>query len=246
MDLTVDIRRVLRSPQRDFHLHVRFTLSEDLAVLFGPSGAGKSATLQAIAGLLRPDAGSIRFGAITLFDSAAHIDVPARHRGIGYVFQDFALFPHRTVAQNVAAALAPLFGHRLSASDRERLDALLAAFELTAIAGSYPSQISGGQRQRTALARALAAQPRLLLLDEPFNALDPGLRARMRNEVLQVWERFRVPILLITHDEDDAAVFGRQVVRIDRGHIVAHATTAESAAQAYLPEACRTSAGEVR
>jgi molybdate transport system ATP-binding protein len=230
MDLAVDIRRVLRSPQRDFHLQVRFTLSEDLAVLFGPSGAGKSVTLQAIAGLLRPDAGSIRFGVVTLFDSSAHVDVPARRRGIGYVFQDFALFPHRTVAQNVAAALAPLFGHRLSAPDRERLAALLAAFELTAIAGSYPSQISGGQRQRTALARALAAQPRLLLLDEPFNALDSGLRTRMRREVLQVWERFRVPILLITHDEDDAAVFGRQVVRIEHGKIVAEPAPADPTA----------------
>jgi molybdate transport system ATP-binding protein len=139
---------------------------------------------------------------------------------MGYVFQDYALFPHRTVYQNVAAALAPLLGHRLGAQDRERVESLLAAFELAPIAGSYPSQISGGQRQRTALARALAAEPRLLLLDEPFNALDSELRARMRREVLQVWERFNVPILLITHDEADSAMFGRQVIRIEEGHIV--------------------------
>ncbi len=221
MDLAVDIRRVLASPERVFHLHARFTLTEELAVLYGPSGAGKSVTLQAIAGLLRPDSGSIRFGATTLFDSAAGIDVPARRRGIGYVFQDYALFPHRTIYQNVAAALAPLLGHRLGAEQRERVEALLAAFELTPVAGSYPSQISGGQRQRTALARALAAEPRLLLLDEPFNALDTGLRARMRREVLQAWERFRVPILLITHDDADAAAFGRQVIRIEEGQMVA-------------------------
>jgi molybdate transport system ATP-binding protein len=220
MDLAVDIRRLLRSPQRDFQLQARFAVSADLAVLFGPSGAGKSVTLQAIAGLLRPDAGSIRFGGTTLFDSAAGVDVPARRRGIGYVFQDYALFPHRTVHQNVAAPLAPLLGHRLRAEQRERVEALLAAFELSPIADSYPSQISGGQRQRTALARALAAEPRLLLLDEPFNALDTGLRARTRREVLQVWERFRVPILLITHDDADVAAFGRQVIRIEEGRIV--------------------------
>ena len=220
MYLDVDIRHVLRSPDRSFLLEVRFTLTAELAVLYGPSGSGKSSTLQAIAGLLRPDAGRISLGDDVLFDAAAQIDVPARRRGMGYVFQDYALFPHRTVYQNVAAALAPLLGHRLGAQDRERVESLLAAFELAPIAGSYPSQISGGQRQRTALARALAAEPRLLLLDEPFNALDSELRARMRREVLQVWERFNVPILLITHDEADSAMFGRQVVRIEEGRIV--------------------------
>ena len=220
MRLDVDIERELRSPERSFHLRVRFTLTEELAVLYGPSGSGKSTTLQAIAGLLRPDAGRIRLGEDVVFDARAGIDVPARRRGIGYVFQDYALFPHRTVSQNVAAALAPMLGHRLRERDRERVASLLAAFELAPIASSYPSQISGGQRQRTALARALAAEPRLLLLDEPFNALDTALRARMRREVLQVWERFKVPILLITHDAEDSAAFGRQVIEIEEGHIV--------------------------
>jgi len=220
MRLSVDIERRLHSPERTFLMQMRFSVQEPLAVLYGPSGAGKSVTLQAIAGMLHPDAGRIRFGDEVLFDAAAGIDVPARKRGFGYVFQDFALFPHWSVRQNVAAALAPLIGHRLRAEQAERVDALLAAFELTPIAGSYPGQISGGQRQRTALARALAAAPRLLLLDEPFNALDTGLRARMRNEVLQVWERFRVPILLITHDAADAQAFGRQIIRIDAGRVV--------------------------
>ena len=220
MELGVDIHRVLRSPERVFELRVQFAVSENLAVLYGPSGSGKSVTLQAIAGLLRPDGGSIRFGDTVLFDAVARIDVPARSRGIGYVFQDYALFPHWTVFHNVAAALAPLLGHRLRPEHRERMEALLDAFELTPVAGSYPSQISGGQRQRTALARALAAGPRLLLLDEPFNSLDTSLRARMREEVLQVWERFHVPILLITHDDADVAVFGSQVIRIEDGRIV--------------------------
>jgi molybdate transport system ATP-binding protein len=229
MDLEVDIHRLLRSPERVFELRAQFAVTEDLAVLYGPSGSGKSVTLQAIAGLLHPDRGSIRFGDTILFDAAAGIDVPARRRGIGYVFQDYALFPHWTVLHNVAAALAPLMGHRLRREQRERVEGLLAAFELTPVAGSYPSQISGGQRQRTALARALAAEPRLLLLDEPFNSLDTGLRARMREEVLQVWERFHVPILLITHDDADAAVFGRQVIRIEEGRIVASERCGERA-----------------
>jgi len=217
MRLAVDIRRKLRSPERVFDLQMCFTAIENMAVLYGPSGSGKSVTLQAIAGLMRPDAGSIRYGDQVLFDSSAGIDLPARRRGIGYVFQDYALFPHRTVYQNVAAALAPLLGHRMPPQHRARVDVLLTAFELTAVARSYPSQISGGQKQRTALARALAAEPSLLLLDEPFNALDTGLRARMRHEVLQVWERFKVPILLITHDEADVAMFGRQVICIEDG-----------------------------
>jgi molybdate transport system ATP-binding protein len=235
MDLHVDIGHLLRSSQRSFQLRVRFSIREDLAVLHGPSGAGKSVTLQAIAGLLRPDAGSIRYGATTLFDARAGIDLPARQRRIGYVFQDYALFPHWTVQQNVAAALAPRFGHRLSAAQRERARSLLAAFELTAIAHSYPSQISGGQRQRTALARALAADPQLLLLDEPFNALDTGLRVRMRREVREVWERFHVPILLITHDEADAAAFGRQIVRIEEGRIIEEREALQPAALPATP-----------
>lgn len=227
MDLAVDIQRVLHSPGRTFDLRAKFRITENLAVLYGPSGAGKSVTLQAIAGLLRPDAGSIRFGEARLFDSNAAIDVPARLRGIGYVFQDYALFPHRTVYQNVAAALAPLIGHRLRPAQKERVEVLLAALELSAISGSYPQQISGGQRQRTAIARALAAEPKLLLLDEPFNALDIGLRARMRREVLQIWERFNVPILLITHDGADVAVFGHQVVCIEEGRIVESGAAAD-------------------
>ena len=236
MQLAVDIEFVLRSPERAFHLQARFAISQDLAVLYGPSGAGKSVTLQAIAGLLRPDSGSIRFGNETLFDADAGIDVPARRRNFGYVFQDFALFPHWNVYRNVAAAAAPLLGHRIGAEQRDRVEALLAAFELTPIAASYPSQISGGQRQRTALARALAAEPRLLLLDEPFNALDIGLRARMRNEVLQVQERFKVPILLITHDDADATAFGRQVIHIADGRIV-ESTRASPAIEAPPPQA---------
>lgn len=220
MQLLVDVERVLVSPQRSFHLKVRFEATEDLVVLHGPSGAGKSVTLQIIGGLLRPDSGLIRFGGRTLFDRYARIDVPARERGIGYVFQDFALFPHWTVFRNVAAALSPMLGHRLSREHRARVEAILDTFELGPVATSYPSQISGGQRQRTAIARALAAGPRLLLLDEPFNALDTGLRARMREEVLRVREQFGLPILLITHDEADAAAFGREVIVIEEGRVI--------------------------
>jgi len=220
MQLHADIEHSLYSQGRRFDLSVSFTTSEDLVVLYGPSGAGKSVTLQCIAGLLHPRSGSIRFRDRVLFDRSTGIDIPARLRRIGYVFQDYALFPHWTVRHNVAAALAPLFGHRLTADANERVDELLDLFELAPVSNSFPHQLSGGQRQRTALARALAARPELLLLDEPFNALDTGLRARMRDEVLRTWQRVRVPIILITHDEADAAAFGRQVITIENGRVV--------------------------
>jgi molybdate transport system ATP-binding protein len=219
MRLKVEVEKTLHSPGRSFHLSVHFETSEELVVIFGPSGAGKSVTLQAIAGLLTPDRGIVQFGGETVFDSDAKVNLPARLRRMGYVFQDYALFPHQTVLQNVSAALAPLVGHALNPAQRERVHALLEVFELTPVQASYPSQISGGQRQRTALARALAAEPRLLLLDEPFNSLDSGLRAKMREEVLQIWQRFKVPIVLITHDEADAEVFGREVLTIDNGRV---------------------------
>lgn len=239
MQLSVDIQSRLRSPGRIFDLAVRFEVHAELAVIYGPSGAGKSVTLQAVAGLLTPDAGVIRFGEETLFDAGRKIDVPARERRFGYVFQDYALFPHRTVYQNVTAALAPLFGNRLDSEARERISMLLSAFELTPVADSYPNQISGGQRQRTALARALAAHPRLLLLDEPFNALDTDLRDRTRRQVLDVHERFDVPIILITHDEADVGYFGREVVRIEAGGIVSGRESGPSQPAAAIQVAAR-------
>jgi molybdate transport system ATP-binding protein len=216
MNLEVDIRATLRSRNREFLLDVQFSISTQRVVLFGASGSGKTATLQAIAGLLRPDGGVITLNDIQLFDSRARLDVPARRRRIGYVFQDYALFPHLTVAENVAFGLG-LQGH----AGAMPLPDLLGTFGLADLADSLPGQISGGQRQRVALARALAPRPSVLLLDEPFAALDPPLRRRTRQELLAILERFQVPMLMISHDHEDVATFAEQLLILADGRIAA-------------------------
>jgi molybdate transport system ATP-binding protein len=219
MNLLVDIEKRLWSGRRVFHLKVAFASDQDIVVLFGPSGAGKSLTLQAIAGLTTPDAGRIVAGERVLFDAAAKIRVPARHRDLGYVFQDYALFPHLSVAQNVAFGLKSGWPWYLPRGDRLRLEEVLEIFELAPLQASLPRDLSGGQRQRVALARALIRRPSLLLLDEPFSALDALLRAKMRQELLKVQVRFRVPVILITHDPEDVAALAQTVVVYDEGRI---------------------------
>jgi molybdate transport system ATP-binding protein len=213
MKVRVDIRKTLRSHDREFKLEASFSAEHDRIVVFGPSGSGKSVTLQCIAGLLRPDAGYIQIGERVLFDSKAGIDVPPQSRNVGFVFQDYALFPHLNVERNVA------FGLQDASDSAARIAQFLALFELTPLARSFPRNLSGGQRQRVALARALIRQPALLLLDEPLSALDQLLRERMRNELDQTQQRFRVPMLLITHDPADVETFAENLVIFDHGHV---------------------------
>ena len=179
----VSVRKTLGDDAHRFSLDVAFRSEVARLVLFGRSGAGKTLTLKAIAGLLRPDAGHVRVDDETLFDRSGAVDVPARARRFGYVFQEYALFPHLTVRQNIAFGLT--LGLRNPARDAvaPAIDRWLDMLELRPVAARYPDQLSGGQRQRTALARALAAEPRALLLDEPFAALDTALRVRLRAEL---------------------------------------------------------------
>ncbi len=212
MKLDVDIHLRVGKPGRAFALHARFESSQDRLVLFGPSGVGKTLTIQAIAGLLTPDQGHIRLGDRTLLDTARGIDVPTRHRRIGYVFQDYALFPHLSVARNIAFGLMPTLPWPMSAAVRGRVDDMMQALDIAGLHDRLPATLSGGQRQRVALARALIRQPELLLLDEPFSALDISLRGRVRSELDDIRRRFKVPMVIISHDLDDVRQFADTLV----------------------------------
>jgi len=217
----VSVRKTLESGGHRFELDVSFRSDATRLVLFGPSGAGKSLTLRAIAGLLRPEAGAIALAGETLFDARAGIDVPAGERRLGYLFQEYALFPHLTVRQNVSFGLRRGWRNPRRGEAHAEAERWLDTLEIRAFADRYPDELSGGQRQRTALARALAAEPRALLLDEPFAALDASLRVRLRDELRELQARLGLPILLITHDEADVAAFADDVVRIEDGRVVA-------------------------
>ena len=217
MPLNVDIRKTLESAERRFTLEVAFNASTQRVVLFGPSGAGKSLTLQAIAGLLRPDEGTIALHGQALFDSSRGIDLKPQARHVAYLFQDYALFPHLNVRQNIGFGLQRGWLNPRARNRVAEVDYWLDALELRSVAGHYPAQLSGGQKQRVALARALVARPQLLLLDERFSALDSHLRQRMRQGLSELQTRLDIPMVLITHDPDDVAAFGDQVVQVSDG-----------------------------
>jgi molybdate transport system ATP-binding protein len=202
-----------------FNLDVNFTTSLSSIVLFGPSGSGKSLTLLALAGLLKPDSGRIIVQGKTLFDHQHGVNVPAKQRRVGFVFQDYALFPHLTVRENVAFGLKrPL--RPLGTEQRHKVDELMELVGIASLASRRPHQISGGQRQRTALIRALAPNPELLLLDEPFTALDQPLRAKMREELTRIRERFNVPMVMVSHDLADVDAFAQTLVAFGHGRVL--------------------------
>lgn len=219
MRIEVAVRKTLRSHAREFELDVAFTCHDDVSVMFGPSGSGKSVTLKAVAGLEHPDQGRIVIDGRVLFDTATGVNLPARDRSIGYLFQDYALFPHMTVEENIGFPLRKWWHRRWPAGTRKKVSEIVELFELGELKKSYPSQISGGQRQRVALARALIRKPAVLLLDEPFAALDPLLRIRMREELLNTQSLFKVPMLVITHDPQDVAALAQSVVILRDGRV---------------------------
>jgi molybdate transport system ATP-binding protein len=218
MRITVDIKKAYHAASRDFHLESTFAATDNRVVLFGPSGSGKTLTLRALAGLMRPDSGFISLDGRVLFDAANHVFVPPRERRIGYVFQDYALFPHLTVRENVAFGLTPLF-RRPSKRTADRVSGIMDLFGIAALADVRPSRISGGQRQRVALARALAGDPKALLLDEPFSALDIPLRQKVRVELAGILSRLDIPLVMVTHDPADVAFFGGDVVSYVEGKV---------------------------
>jgi molybdate transport system ATP-binding protein len=218
--LDIHVQTTLESPGRSFVLDARFVSTTARTALIGASGSGKSTVLMAIAGLAPHARGHVRVAGTTLLDTAQAVDRPARERRVGLVFQDYALFPHMTVAQNLAFGLCRL-GQKPGEAERARIDALVRQFDLDTLRGAWPRHLSGGQRQRVALARALAPQPHLLLLDEPLSALDTQLRTRLRAELAEMLERVQVPTLLVTHDPSDVEALAQSVVHLDAGQVVA-------------------------
>lgn len=194
-----------------FKMRIKLASQSRRLALFGASGSGKTLTLQAIAGLFMPREGRIAVNGRHLFDSAQKIALPARERNLGYLFQDYAVFPHLTVRQNIEFPLKARGQSGKRIDKGRKVDEMLEAFELEHLADLYPARISGGQKQRVALARALASQPELLLLDEPFSALDPLLRARVREQCKSILDRFGVPSIIITHDPVDVLAFADAV-----------------------------------
>lgn len=180
-----------------------------IAAILGPSGCGKSTMLRVIAGLLRPNAGSVRIGERDV------TDIPARERSVGMVFQNYALFPHLTVAENVAYGISRL----PRAERRERVDELLRLVRLTAFADRLPRQMSGGQQQRVAVARALAPSPAIMLLDEPFAALDRGLRADLQFEFVRLQRSLGITAIIVTHDQDEAQSVADRLIVMNKGRV---------------------------
>ncbi|MPZ99556.1 MAG: ATP-binding cassette domain-containing protein [Dehalococcoidia bacterium] len=199
-----------------FDLEIAFAIDRELLVLFGPSGSGKSMTLGAIAGLRTPQRGRIEVGERVVFDSATGLNLPPQRRNVGYVVQQLALFPHLDVARNIAYGLGGLS----RAARRQRVEELLALLKLDGLAGRMPAQLSGGQQQRVALARALARPTDVLLLDEPFSALDEALRADLRIELLRLRQELALPVVFVTHDLREAHLLGDRIAVLDQGRVL--------------------------
>ncbi len=229
--LEVQLRRRLAG----FTLDMAFEHETGVLALFGPSGAGKSMTLRAIAGAIRPDSGRIVIDGEPVFDSARGIDLPPERRRVGYVPQNYALFPHLTVAKNIAFGLG-----RLPAAERnQRVHDLLSLLDLTGLSDRLPAMLSGGQQQRVALARALATRPRLLLLDEPFTALDGPLRRTLRRELVSLSRRFHTPVVLVSHDLADAQALDATLVVLDRGLVLQHGSVSDVIRRPAGPQVAR-------
>lgn len=196
-----------------FLLDVSFEATSPVTVIFGPSGSGKTSLLDLIAGLRRPQAGRIRFGSTVLTDVAQRVFVAARNRRIGYVPQDLALFPHLSVRQNL------LYGYRQRAPERLEVDHVIDVLEIRPFLENRVTLLSGGEKQRIALARALLASPRLLLLDEPLANLDLPLKLRILPYLSRIRDEFQVPIIYVTHDRYEALSLANQMVVLIRGQI---------------------------
>ncbi|HEX9119657.1 MAG TPA: molybdenum ABC transporter ATP-binding protein [Terriglobales bacterium] len=212
--LAVSLRKRL---SETFTLEVSFTAAAGITMLFGPSGAGKTTLLECISGLLAPDSGRVAVGSTVLFDSETKVNVPVARRRVAYVFQTLALFPHMSVEANIAYGLDRLPEDQ----SRAAVDAIVDAFRIRHARERRPGEISGGERQRTALARALVTNPRVLLLDEPLSALDVSTKAAIIQD-LRAWnDAHGIPALYVTHSRDELFALGEGVIALEQGRVVA-------------------------
>lgn len=214
--MKVDFRKRLESDKGGaFNLDVRFVTENGITILFGPSGSGKTTTLRAIAGIIKPDEGSITVGERSFFDSATGVDISMQKRRVGYVFQDYALFPHLTAEQNVSYGIKD----QSKAKRSETAQTMLALFKVDHIRRRYPANMSGGEQQRVALARALASDPSVVLLDEPLSAVDVETRSGLLDEIATAQSRTGIPFVYVTHNTAEALRLGSHVVILDRGRV---------------------------
>ena len=217
MTLAATIRRKMSDA---FALDVALSVPAGVTILFGASGSGKSTVLRAVAGLLRPDAGSIRIGTRVVFDKARGVDIPTRERRVGYVFQHLALFPHLSVEENLAYGLHD----QPSEVRRRKIHEIAASFRIDDLLERRPAAISGGERQRTALARSLVTDPAALLLDEPLSALDHATQSRIIDDLRRWNAAHEIPILYVTHSHREVFALGDRVIVLDNGAVSAAGT----------------------
>lgn len=208
MSISVNIKK----RYGNFELDVSFETGNEVLALFGESGCGKSTILKCVAGIIKPDSGRIALGEKVLFDSEKKINLIPQKRNLGYLSQSYALFPNMTVAQNISCGI---HGRK----DIEKIDSMIRAMHLEGMEKKYTSQLSGGQQQRTALARILIGEPDILMLDEPFSALDTHLRYQMEHEVRAVIRKFGKPVLLVSHDSAEVYRLSDRIAVMKDGHI---------------------------
>ena len=217
MSLFVDIRKKLRG----FYLNVSFETNGDYLGILGASGSGKSMTLKCIAGIETPDEGRIVLNGKVLFDSKEKINLKPQERNIGYLFQNYALFPNMTVEENIGIGLIE------DKEKCEKVNEMIKIFELTGLEKKYPSELSGGQAQRVALARAIIYKPDILMLDEPFSALDSYLKEKLQTELLELLKVYDKEVLMVTHSRDEVYKFCENVVIIEKGKSILIGNTKE-------------------
>lgn len=218
MAVAVNVKKKLG----DFTLQAEFTGEASRIGILGASGCGKSMTLKCIAGIETPDEGEICVNGKTMFSSTQKINIKPQQRKTGYLFQNYALFPTMTAAENIAAGVR---GSR--AEKQKRVSEMIAAFQLEGLEKRLPGELSGGQQQRVALARIMASEPEMILLDEPFSALDMFLKEQLKNELMEMLKDYKGTVILVSHDRDEIYQFSEELLIMDKGSVIACGKTKE-------------------